>query len=64
LSFVIGITKLLVIQGAESDCQNVQIMRYPIGTNEQLSEEEMKAEVEATVFGSDYGNIGICTDSI
>jgi hypothetical protein len=39
-------------------------MRYPIGTNEQLSEEEMKAEVEATVFGSDYGNIGICTDSI
>jgi hypothetical protein len=52
----------LVIHGAESDWQNVTILRYPIGANEQLIEEEMKAEMSATFFGSDFGTIQISTD--
>jgi hypothetical protein len=54
----------LVIHGAESDCQHVKIMRYPIGANEQLIEEEMEAEVSKTFSGSDFATIGISTDSI
>jgi hypothetical protein len=54
----------LVIHGAKSDWQNVKIMRYPIGANEQLIEEEMEAELSKTFFGSDYSNIEISTDRI
>jgi hypothetical protein len=54
----------LVIHGAESDCQNVTILRYPIpiGADEQLIEAEMEAEVSATFSGSDFGTVRISTD--